>query len=473
MAELRFYDFGKTFQDAADAGQQRAKTNKLASLYQQAYSAPQEQRGGLLAQIAGIDPQGAASLEGQYQKRQERQDEAALGIARAWKASKGQPNRQALYDSVLAPRARAAGLPLPPAFDENAFDQQADALIAMAGPQSGAGVQSTYVDAAGNRVAILRNGSTAILGQDAPKNQIIDTGNGFYGVNKGNLQAAPVMLGGGQAQTQQPGIGPGTYNTPAGIVRIGDLTPDEQQAALADIQARGAASNVQLPTRDVSPQQRGGQLFSVPKPQAPPAGYRMNPDGSMSIIPGGPAQVQADARADAAAARRAAEEAKAEQKRQGESMRQSEAAASANQLISAIDTLTRSPGFDSLGTTWGDAQTGFPFIRNDAKDSKAQLENIAGQVALATMSRLKALSSQGATGFGALSEKELGLLQNSLATLQSGNISNAQLKASLKVIRDVMEKTANWRVPDSAPAAAAPAAQGRALRYNPATGDFD
>lgn len=65
-------------------------------------------------------------------------------------------------------------------------------------------VQSTYVDAQGNRVAIMRNGSTQVLGQDSPKMQIIDTGDGFYGVNKGTLQAAPVSTRGGSTATAMP-----------------------------------------------------------------------------------------------------------------------------------------------------------------------------------------------------------------------------------------------------------------------------
>ena len=74
-----------------------------------------------------------------------------------------------------------------------------------------------------------------------------------------------------------------------------------------------------------------------------------------------------------------------------------------------------------------------------------QLKNIAGQVALSTMNQLKTLSAAGATGFGSLSAPELKLLNNSIATLQSEDISHAQLVASLKVIRDKMAKIANWQ----------------------------
>jgi hypothetical protein len=193
--------------------------------------------------------------------------------------------------------------------------------------------------------------------------------------------------------------------------------------------------------------------YTPPKQNSPkvPSGYRMAADGlSLEPIPGGPAQVAIDARADAAAASKAAQEVKEAQKRQQNNARQMESVTAATQLVSAIDDLTRSGGFDDLGTVWGDMQLRTPLVRNEAKDAQAQLKNIAGQVALATMSRLKALSAQGATGFGALSAPELKLLENSIATLQSEDISNAQLQKSLKTIRDAMAKVADWK-PQGAP----------------------
>lgn len=109
----------------------------------------------------------------------------------------------------------------------------------------------------------------------------------------------------------------------------------------------------------------------------------------------------------------------------------------------------------------GDVKINTPLIRSDVKDAQAQLKNIAGQVALTTMAKLKALSSAGATGFGALSAPELKLLENSIAALQSEDISNAQLKSSLKTIRDKMDKTASWNPAQGAsPQPAAPAGGG-------------
>lgn len=445
-------------QDQGELGRKRGEQSRLASLASQAYTAPRADRQGLLGQMAQTSPDAAVAQQKLF--RQGDSDRMA-DLSRKAKLFVGMAetgNAQAvasLYPQI-AQEARDLGLgDIPMEYNDTFLPGlKKFASILDDGQASEVGVQSTYVDSQGNRVAILRDGSTRTLGQNAPNNQIIDTGNGFYGVNKSSLSAAPVMVGGQPQQASQPSLQAGLYQTPAGMVRIGEgLTPEQQQAALMDIQGGGAVDSVQLPARNVAPQQFSGgqQLRSAPKAQVP-SGYRANPDGSLSMIPGGPAQVAADARADAAAARKAAEDLKASAKAQEAQQRQSESATTAQNLVSAIDTLTRSPGFSSLGTAWGDTQIAIPVIRNDAKDADAQLKNIAGQVAMATLSRLKSLSATGATGFGALSNQELQLIQNSIATLQSERISNAELRRSLKIIRDGMEKVSNWSPTKQPPA---------------------
>ncbi len=445
-------------QKQGDLGRQRGEQSRLASLASQAYTAPRADRQGLLGQMAQTSPGAAVAQQKLF--RQGDSDRMA-DLSRKAKlfvgmAETGNAQAVAALYPQIAQEARDLGLgDIPMEYNDTFLPGlKKFASILDDGQASEVGVQSTYVDSQGNRVAILRDGSTRTLGQNAPNNQIIDTGNGFYGVNKSSLSAAPVMVGGQPQPAPQPSIQAGLYQTPAGMVRIGEgLTPEQQQAALMDIQGGGAVDSVQLPARNVAPQQFGGgqQLRSAPKAQVP-SGYRSNPDGSLSMIPGGPAQVAADARADAAAARKAAEDLKASAKAQEAQQRQSESATTAQNLVSAIDTLTRSPGFSSLGTAWGDTQIAIPVIRNDAKDADAQLKNIAGQVAMATLSRLKSLSATGATGFGALSNQELQLIQNSIATLQSERISNAELRRSLKIIRDGMEKVSNWSPTKQPPA---------------------
>lgn len=263
-------------QKQGEMGRQRGEQSRLASLASQAYTAPRADRQALLGQMAQTSPDAAVSQQKLF--RQGDSDRMA-DLSRKAKifvgmAESGNSQAVASLYPQIAQEARDLGLGDIPLEYSDAFlpGLKQFAAILDDGQASEVGVQSTYVDAQGNRVAILRDGSTRTLGQNAPNNQIIDTGNGFYGVNKGNLSAAPVMVGGQPQQPAQPSLQAGLYRTPGGMVRIGDdLTPEMQQAALADIQAGGTAQNVQLPPRNVGPQQFGGgqQLRSAPKAQAP------------------------------------------------------------------------------------------------------------------------------------------------------------------------------------------------------------
>ena len=147
----------------------------------------------------------------------------------------------------------------------------------------------------------------------AAQRQIIDTGNGFYGVDRTGLDAQKVIIGGGGAPQAAAPQAPqaGMYQTPQGVVRLGDdLSPEQREAAMADIAANGGASEVQLPPRTVAAPQAGTQLHSAPKqPSAielerlklaqeaaqrasmgsAPPGYRFNANGGLEPIPGAPA----------------------------------------------------------------------------------------------------------------------------------------------------------------------------------------
>jgi len=310
--------------------------------------------------------------------------------------------------------------------------------------QAGTGVQSSFVDAQGRRMAIMRDGSVRELGQNAPNMQIMEAQGGIVGINKSDLTASPVTMGG--APPQAPQSAGGIVFDDQTLQSLLSVPASERPTMFAAMQGGGATFHPGANGEPVRGPSAGSQLQPAPKPVAPraaPAGYSWKPDGSLSAIPGGPAQAAIDARQAALDAKKTAGQ-----------VRQAEAAGQASSLIAAIDRLTGSEGFSDLGTTWGDIKQNTPLIRNDAKDSNAQLRNIAGQIALTTMSRLKALSAVGATGFGALTAPELKLLENSLAALQSDEISNKELSASLKIIKDSMQKIADWKGDDQGSAAA-------------------
>lgn len=485
------YAFG-TKQRLQREGEQ--KQNALSQLASQAYGAAPDQQAGILSQMAAIDPGAARTQQEAFQGDEDRRNKTMLNMARMLTTAPAEL-KPGLYTSMV-PTLRTFGLSeLPEAYTPETagvIDQAAQSLV-----QAWNGDGATEGRVVGNALVNPVTGEVMYQGQEKPQNatfQVDNEGRGWwlrpgenpipadmgaasagsdpaqqmFGDSQGDLSSyvggliSP--LGGRITSTTGGQHNPGSKHYSGGAIDIGmgRESPERQAQILAALQSdpsllvrdertRPAGQEVwsgphlHVERRGVQAQ-RGGINFAKPSAErAPPSGYQWGPDGSLRMIPGGPAQVAADARADAAAARRAAEDLKAGQKAQAAEARQVEAATSANDLITAIDTLTTSPGFKSLGTYVGDVALNTPFIRGDTKDAQAQLRNISGQVAIATMNRMKALSAQGATGFGALSQQELKLLQNSLAALDSENISNAELARSLNVIKDKMEKVANWR----------------------------
>jgi hypothetical protein len=63
---------------------------------------------------------------------------------------------------------------------------------------------------------------------------------------------------------------------------------------------------------------------------------------------------------------------------------------------------------------------------------------------LKTISDLKAQSKTGATGFGALSEKELSVLENGAASLQTARDEKTFLR-ELKAVYEVLDKVKNFK----------------------------
>jgi hypothetical protein len=348
-----------------------------------------------------------------------------------------------MYPS-LAAKAHAVGIPVPTSYDPKMLP----AIQKLAGAATpGGAVQSTFIDDKGNRVAIMRDGSVRTLGQNAPNNQIIDTGDGFVGVNKGNLQAAPVMLG-GQPPQQAPQAQPGA--TP---YVVDPSLPPEVQAAIRANPDAGSAQGIQA----LNMPGQGGQLHSVPKPMTPAQQLQMQMEQARLSL----AQ-RADQRdqqrlslAEQQAARvvqpKPADQAKAEKL----AAARSDALDSVNQAIDGIDTLTKSGGFDQLGTFTGDVLGYIPHTQT--RDARNALETVKNQVLLTTLGKLKALSATGASGFGALSNQEGKILQNSIANLETAQSHDA-IVHNLHVIRLTLQRAAGLigqgggAAPQSAPA---------------------
>lgn len=175
-------------------------------------------------------------------------------------------------------------------------------------------VQSTYVDAQGNRVAIMRNGSTQILGQDNPKMQIIDTGDGFYGVNKGTLQAAPVSTRGASTTAAMPTEADMNADAQIANEMIAAGIPEAQVDAF--LTARGQrASSMQQPAAD-------SQLRKAPAAITPYQQAQLGMDSQRLDIQRQSAEDARAAREEAASTRRMMNEQKARQAQQAIDTRQ-------------------------------------------------------------------------------------------------------------------------------------------------------
>lgn len=449
MAELKHYDIAGAFQNAYLAGQQQRKANTLNQLAAQAYAAPAGERDAIVQQAVANDASTGLQLGQSLAGDEERRNRTMVNMARLLTNAPEQA-RPALYRQMVPSLQRFGMQDFPADYTpetRGVIDQTAQAIMQAYGGGNGA---EQFTLSPGSK-RFNADGSVVAEVPFAPANaNIVKVPDGQGGTidmvwDPRTRKLADLPVGSQQPPAAATWVQPGaSYQTPAGIVRIEPgMGPDDLAAVQADIEAGGQSNDYQLPGRDVTPSQRIG--YTPPKQPAAPSGYRANPDGTLSMIPGGPAEVAAQARSEAAAARQAAEAAKRQQKQAVESQRQAAAVESAEQLIGAINNLMSSGGFEELGTATGDIKIATPLIRSGVKDANAQLKNIAGQVALTTMASLKALSSQGATGFGALSAPELKLLENSIAALNAEDISNAELVRSLNIIKEKMAKITAWR----------------------------
>ena len=214
---------------------------------------------GEIARLGG-DPRSALQdRDGQTKQMLQRAGQVATILANAPdENSRRNVFRQAR--SALEPVSQHLGLPLPPDWDESYLDEVQSIAQMFAGGGTSANVQSSFVDASGNRVAIMRDGSIKVLGQNAPNNQIIEGAGGFYGVNKNTLNAAPVTMGGPQAPS-------GMTRLPSGQqVNIDPSMSDyERNLVMQYAPQLEQGGNFQGP-----PMMQGGQLQAPPpKPAAP------------------------------------------------------------------------------------------------------------------------------------------------------------------------------------------------------------
>lgn len=322
---------------ARERGFQRGQQSRLSELTQQAWDNPQSAQMGA---IAAIDPRTAMALEGRQAQQSKSRQEEALNLARAWKSSANATpqEREAFWNNFIAPRAQAAGLPMPAAFDIGTLDREADGLLAMAGGDGQLAprvVGDSLVDATGKvlyrappQQEYAWSDSRGVwipkpTAQGVPQGAEPYAGQGMpltSPIGEPDIQNVYAALGNkhGFATTsttrtpEQNRAANGVPNSQhmSGTARdfsVRGKSPQEVQSFLSDLRGQGfeafvhdAGSGPHVHAELPPGGRQGGRLAAIPvegvAPRAnqenAPSGYRFNPDMTLAPIPGGPADKQ-------------------------------------------------------------------------------------------------------------------------------------------------------------------------------------
>jgi hypothetical protein len=418
-------------QQQGEIGRQRGQQNRLNMLTGQAYSATSPQdRSSLLGQMAQISPQAAQAQQQQFQSQEDRNRTLVYNAARYLKGALDRQNPAEIAGAwrAVRPGLINAGLAteqeLSPDWQPD-YAQTVHQALAMGDGGTGQGVQSTYVDDQGQRVAILRDGSTRILGgNDAGSNQqtlTIDVNGTPTQVtfDRRTGRYTNANLGAPQRPLQQIDGQP-TYIDPS-------LPPQVQAAIRA-----GGGTNLQ----------DGGQLKVA---QGTPLVGRRKEDEAAAVeaarqaVQLGGLPQELGLRTNAAINQAAGiDRAKSQQDRaSGRGAAEAslkDAESNLDRLSSQARALMSNPGLERVTGALG-AVPDFP--GSQAANARAEVETLKSQVGFGVLQAMREASKTGGA-LGAVSDTENRLLQSNLAALDSSQSPEA-FRANLQKIVDYVE----------------------------------
>lgn len=470
-------DVANYVQQQGNLGRQQGLQSRFARLAGQAYTAPAgADRTALLGQAVATDPHSGIALGNQLAARdsaQQATQQAAevdhakkLGGAARYMVKALQTNNPAqingAWQAVRPYLEQLTGKAAPEQWDPSMEQGLYQAIAATGGEPDVKGV----VTSAGQTLVNPGSGEVMYRNPYAPKLiPNVPMGHGSAaGVFNPNDQTLTPATGGAQPEPpqgdpMQPFIAQANQAVQLGA----DPAKVEQwllqQAQQMGAQPQGGTMGAPVPAGVGQPVMPGPQAapaqFGVgtPKPSAAdnsftqltpaevaqlglPAGTvaQRGSNGKIDVV-SQPKALSLDKQADIAA------------KRQKAAQARDSSVATMNDSIRGIDALIASPGFASLGTFIGDIATHIP--HTDAADAKAQLDTVGNRSVLDTLSALKSLSATGASGFGALSEKEGDILRNAAANLNTSQKNDA-LKRNLLELREKLvrarDQVANQRI---------------------------
>lgn len=354
-----------------------SQINRLAGL---AYGADPGQRESLIGQMHQINPQMAAQQEQGMAMTDERRNRTMVNMARMLTGAPEQA-RAGIYRQMVPTLSRFGMSELPQEYNAQTapiIDKAAQSIMQALQGAGGNNVQSTYINAEGKRVAIMRDGSQQVLGDANQSIRVLEQEGALpYGVvTSGGVAGQVVPLGGGQPQAQPAGtyIDPSLPPEVQAQIRQSLAAGQEPPSQMVFAGGAGASGPVRTPTagEKAAATERARQevqLQYLPQQQA------IETQGAIDRAVGterGKAQVEREAAAPGAIS-------------------------TMEQAVSAIDELLGSADLGNI-VGWGSVNPLNRLPNRPERGLIARAEQIGGQAFLAAFNQLK--------GGGAITERE-------------------------------------------------------------------
>ncbi|MDX5517963.1 hypothetical protein [Stenotrophomonas sp. RG-453] len=431
------FQFGQQIKAQRDTNQ----LNQLASL---AYQAPQEQRQEILGQAAAVDAGSAGALDKQLGNSDDRRNKTMINMAKLL-TSVPEQARPGLYQQFIPTLSKFGLSDLPTEYNAQTapvIDQAAQSLVqAYSGGGAGSGVQSTYVDGNGQRVAIMRDGSTQILGDNDPgatgQTLTIDV-NGTptqvtfdkrtqryttAALDAPNLQQAP----------QQPPQG-GYQQINGQQTYIDPSLPPQVQQQIRQSLASGQEPPAQMAFGDQPGTPLTGRRAEDEAAAVERARINAQNQNFETDIEQKRRLAEQQAQIDAQKAREMDREKADSQRLSGRPAAEAslrDAESNLDRLAAQARQLSSHRGLASITGIRGSIPD---VLGSDAANARAELESLKSQVGFGVLQAMREASKTGGA-LGSVSDTENQLLQSNLAALMNSQ-SVESFKANLKKIED-------------------------------------
>ena len=449
-------------QQQGEKGRQQGQQQSFNRLAGQAYTAPAAQQGALVGQMVGIDPKAGMEVGTQLQTNETDHMKKLGGAARYMAAalqSKNPAQIEGAYQAVrpyLTELSAASGKVPPPQWDPS-MEPAVYQAVAQTGGDNATGMPTGFREfemtakAAGlqpgtpeyqqaARIALGSEGRASSAGIGFQK---VTGADGRERIGRSNPRTGAFEVYNEQTGQFEPMGGP--QGQPQPQAQTPQAAP-EQLMAQATQMANQGGPGANAAQAEAWLQQQLQATGRQPQPSNPGLAVSRSPEEtaaatedakqrvSLQYLPQTEA-IKASADVSKSNAIAAPELAAKQQKAQ---QAKEESVSAMNDSIGRIDDLLRDPAFSTVGTFGGDIVGQIP--HTVAKDVRAKLDTISARSVIDVLSSLKSLSTNGSSGFGALSEKEGEILRNAAANLNPGQ-SNAAIQKNLLELKSKLARS--------------------------------